>query len=94
MAVQDWRPFLTKITVPEIEQQIVELKDRIRQDQTEIVFLTVLRRGLIRSKQLRQISQRKAEEAIDQAIRESSAGELEDMAPVHTNGEGGIRLPQ
>ena len=90
--IQDWRPLLKKITVQEIEEQIAELKDRIKKDQEEIVYLTILRRALLCSQEFRKITDRKAQEAIDLAIEEANHGFSDTI--VKTDGEGKLRAIQ
>ena len=86
--MQDWKQFLRKITVDEIEQQISELKDRIRCDQEEIVYLILIRRGILASKEFQKISKQKAIESINQAINEANYGFKE--IPLKTDSEGKI----
>ncbi len=70
MAVQDWRPFLLKINITDIDLQIEALKERIINDQQEIVYLTIIKHGLLASKEFGRISKKKADEVINQAIEE------------------------
>ena len=87
--MQNWKPMLSQFTFEAINLQIDALKQRIREDQQEIIILTVLRMGIKRAHELRAISDKRASEAIDEAIAQANAGSLPEIT--HVDGEGAIR---
>ena len=87
--MKPWRELLKTITVTQIEEQIADLKDRIRTDQEEIIYLTILRRGLLASREFLKITDRKTKEIIDDAIKEANRGMM-GYTSVKTDGEGSI----
>jgi len=92
MEPSSWRAWLKGLNLAAIDQQIDALKNRITGDQHEIVCLLVIRKGIQRSADLRAIGEKKAQQAIDEAIAEAN-GELPSAAPaaVRFTAEGGIK---
>ena len=68
--ITDWKDWLRQLKISDIEARIVELKNQIILDQQEIVYLSIIRKGKQRATELKAISDRRAEEAINEAIEE------------------------
>ena len=80
---------LKLFSTPAIDERIGVLRTRIKDAQYQIVALTVVRKGIQKSEEMRAISERKATEAIDEALREAQLGS--EPLKVLVNSEGSIR---
>lgn len=88
MSDQEWSEVFRKLTLPECESRIALLKDRIKSAQHEIACLVIIGAAIGRADEIRNITKRQAQEAIDEAINRINGG-----APPLTlkfNTEGGI----
>lgn len=83
----DWKDWLRQLNIPSIENRIDELKSRIKLDQQEIVYLSIIRKGIQRAAEFKAISEAKAMQAIDEAVKEANDDVRYAPKP---NGEGGI----
>ena len=90
MTDTEWAQKLSGLNLPNIDERIAFLKDRITISQKEIVVLTVFRKGVERAEEFHAISKSRAEQAINEAIEEVNRGGPEQIKLKFT-AEGGIK---